>query len=185
MTKAHVWNRVTIIGDAAIVKQLRNEMRMKHTTEGSLDFNKITPKPDWVECELTEPDEPNDYYDNIINERENWELKNWGVKGGARPVRRQSPIPDNAMEFHTREELVPKLISNLSRLAPECDVVYSFASEDWEKSGTYMFKNGELIEGLIHQPRSKDAVELCVALRCDGVMPEHVKWDDTTETYSY
>lgn len=126
------------------------------------DFNKVIPQPDNIfngdlgaaeEAMCLREGRPT-WYD--------WNNENWGTKWNSYSCHKES---DNVFTFETAWKGVPNIVTKMSVLYPDVELIYEYADEDTGHNiGSYVFKNGWVKQNQITSG-SREAYELAFKLR--------------------
>lgn len=169
-----VENRLTIIGTKEQIQEVKEFIKVEKTEEnqevygiGTIDFNKITPMSKWVcranligEFEREKYGDENCWY--------KWSIKNWGTKWNAvsNPYRSES---ENVIFFTTAGDCPIDLIKKLSWIFPEVELEIAWADEDLGYNlGIIRFKDGEILESIIPEGGSLEAIKLYFEITQDS-----------------
>ena len=165
----YITNKLMILGTDKQIEEVMNFIKIEKTEinkdifgVGTIDFNKITPMPQWV-CkeDLSIKEEEKYGKENCWYE---WCIKNWGTKWNAF---KQLDIRNtkNALYFETAWSGVPILIFKLAWMFPDVIIKYGWADEDFGYNvGELTYKDTEILESIKPQGGSKEAYELALSI---------------------
>ena len=165
----YITNKLMILGTDKQIEEVMNFIKIDKTEinkdifgVGTIDFNKITPMPQWVcKGDLSIKEEEKYGKENCWYE---WCIKNWGTKWNA--FKQLDKInTKNALYFETALSGVPILISKLAWMFPDVIIKYGWADEDFGYNvGELTYKDTEILESIKPQGGSKEAYELALSI---------------------
>lgn len=148
---------------------------------GTIDFNKITPRPPWVYRGAIDSSIEEKY--GADNCWYNWSVNNWGTKWNAyfQPDKRST---EDTIFFTTAWNSPIELIHKLSWIFPNVELCLSWADEDFGYNlGEIIFKDGVTVKEYIPEGGSQEAKEMFFKITQGS--PDQYDIEDITEIHNF
>lgn len=158
----HITNRLRVLGNSTEVDKVFDYIK-KDGEEVTIDFNTITPQPDWVYQGSLSSKEEKKYGEN--NCWYEWRRENWGTKWNAYNIdKNRSEF--NSIYFDTAWNPPIKLIKKLSLIFEETLFQFSWASEDTGYNvGDIFIKCGSITDKIEIKEETENAIRFAKELK--------------------
>jgi len=182
----HVTNLLTINGSEERVKEILEYIKNDEIGVGSIDFNKITPKPPWVWDEGPLGQETESKY-GTENCWYNWNIKNWGTKWNSYGYDDKMEFGGgNTIEFLTAWSGVRDLTRKLSLIFKDVTIEYKWADEDiGQNVGHEHYQDGECIFENIPTHHSKESYDMAFEIQGSTAEDYSLVYDESEQTYVF
>ncbi|MDR3344444.1 MAG: hypothetical protein LBT21_02445 [Oscillospiraceae bacterium] len=138
----NITNRLTVICDEGLSREILEAIRMENKGIGSIDFEKIIPPPPGIYRGDVGPKEVALYGKNTLLD---WQIENYGTKWNAYGYENFPEYADgNEICFYTAWSRPEPVIQKLSEMYPDAQFQHQWADEDIGMNvGEITYANGE------------------------------------------
>ena len=158
---ARIINVLRIQGPPERVMEVWERIKDPHAGLGSVDFNAITPMPEWVDRGVLDRDtEEKNSPENCWLQ---WSRDNWGCEWNALDPQESARLYDggDCIRFFTEDVPVQELIRKLSRMEPDLYLDYLWACEDVDRgAAAVQFLDGNVTMIYVPTPGTGRAYQL-------------------------
>ncbi|MFZ5753554.1 MAG: hypothetical protein ACOY3J_04890 [Bacillota bacterium] len=182
----HITNILTAYGDKEKVRAMFEAIKNDEIGTGSIDFNKITPMPEYIyrgdlgREEIEKYGAENCWYD--------WSIKNWGTKWNSYGYDEHTAenFDGSTVKFLTAWSSVSDLMKKLSSMFPDIRFDYKWADEDFgHNTGKAEYKNGKTLTYYIPAGGSAEALEMAASILDIDLAEAGYLYNESTGEYEY
>lgn len=167
------------------VKRILHVIQSKDAGPGSIDFNAITPMPQWVYSKQLDHDTADARAQECWLA---WRQEQWGTRWNAIDAAQSAKRYDggDTIFFMTKETDVRDLMRKLSLMFPQAVFDYLWSDEDIGKAaGALQYTNGAVTFSYLPRQESRDAYELAFDVLHGTAQEYGLALDPHKDTYFY